>query len=65
VLELYNQQTRDIAAANNVFLIDLAHLLPKSTRYFYDTWHYNNAGCKKAGEIIAAELKPFLKLRIE
>jgi hypothetical protein len=33
-------------------MIDLARLLPKSTKYFYDAFHYNNIGCKKINELI-------------
>jgi len=60
-LELYNQETRHVANRNNVHLIDLARRLPKSTRYFYDLWHYNNAGCLKIGNVVADALIPFLQ----
>jgi len=61
ILELYNDQTRKVAAENNVFLIDLAHLLPKSSEYFYDGVHYNNSGSAKVADIVSAEFKSYLK----
>lgn len=59
-LELYNEQTKAVATAEHVFFIDLAHQLPKSSRYFYDPWHYNNEGCHKVGEIVADRMESFL-----
>jgi lysophospholipase L1-like esterase len=60
-MELYNLETKTVAKENNVFVIDLAHQLPKSSRYFYDTWHFNNAGCEQVGTIVSQQLLPFLQ----
>ena len=59
-LEMYNDETRRVCNENNVMVIDLAHLLPKSTKYFYDAFHYNNNGCKKINELIAIPVLNYL-----
>jgi lysophospholipase L1-like esterase len=61
MLEKYNEVTRNIAREYNVPLIDLAHLLPKTSLYFYDIIHFTNEGSMKAGSIIGDELLPILK----
>ncbi len=61
VLELYNGVTKKVAANEGVFVIDLAHELEKSSRYFYDFDHYTNAGAQRISEIIYKRLCPFLK----
>lgn len=60
LMELYNDVMRRNAARHGVLLIDLARLLPKDSRYFYDFVHYGNDGARKVGEIVAAELGPHL-----
>jgi lysophospholipase L1-like esterase len=62
-LELYNNETVQVATASNVFVIDLAHQLPKQSIYFYDMSHFNIPGCATVAELIASKLKPFLKER--
>jgi hypothetical protein len=60
-LELYNDVTRSVGAETGTLVIDLAQKLPKSSAYFYDNLHYNNAGCTKVAEIIACDLLPYLQ----
>jgi lysophospholipase L1-like esterase len=60
VLELYNQVVRDTAGEHGVLLIDLARKLPKTSAFFYDTYHFTNAGCAAVAEILAQVLEPFL-----
>ena len=60
-LQLYNEETKEICATENVKVIDLAMILPKSSHYFYDIVHFNNAGCKKISELISPELIQYLK----
>ena len=64
VLELYNDETRRVAALSATPLIDLARLLPKDTRYFYDFLHFSNAGADKVAEIVAAGLCPVLAAQL-
>jgi lysophospholipase L1-like esterase len=61
VLELYNGVVRDIGRQQQVYVIDLAREMPKSTEYFYDTYHFSNAGCQRVAEIIYGDLAPFLE----
>tara|TARA_Y100001960_G_scaffold317868_1_gene386823 strand:- start:357 stop:1514 length:1158 start_codon:yes stop_codon:yes gene_type:complete len=60
-LELFNNMTREIGLEKKVLVIDLANEMPKSSRYFYDTVHYNNEGARKVAEIIDKSLQPFLR----
>ena len=60
-LELYNEATREIAAETGVFLVDLGRKLKKSSRYYYDTIHFSNAGAAAAANIIFEELCPYLQ----
>jgi lysophospholipase L1-like esterase len=60
VLELYNEVLKQVASKNQVLLIDLATAMPKSSRYFYDTFHFTNEGCQLVAEIIFQKLAPFL-----
>jgi lysophospholipase L1-like esterase len=56
MLERYNEGTRTVAAKNDIPLIDLATLMPKSSEYFYDLVHFTNAGSEKTAEIIEQSL---------
>jgi lysophospholipase L1-like esterase len=61
MLQLYNDETRAVCREQNVFLIDLATLLPKSSRYFYDVYHFNNEGCRKISTIVYDSLSVHLR----
>lgn len=56
VLQLYNKTLKDVCAETNTYCIDLAEKMPKNSRYFYDFFHFNNAGCQMAANIIGDEL---------
>jgi hypothetical protein len=60
-MEMYNAETKRIAAMEDAFVIDLAKELPKSSAFFYDPVHYNISGNARVGEIIAAKLIPHLQ----
>jgi hypothetical protein len=60
ILELYNTVLRKCCEAENVFLVDIAKDLPKSSRYFYDWVHYTNEGSQKFGEILFSKVTPYL-----
>jgi lysophospholipase L1-like esterase len=60
VLEIYNDVTRRVGSENNVFVIDLAREMPKSSKYYYDYLHYTNEGAEKVAEIIYNNLYSFL-----
>lgn len=63
ILELYNDVTKSVAAQNGALCIDLAREMPKSSRYYYDFYHFNNEGADKAAQIIYDHLYPFLAKR--
>ena len=60
ILEVLNQVTREVARENQICLIDLARELPKSSKYYYDLLHYDNAGAAKVGSIVYRHLEPYL-----
>jgi hypothetical protein len=55
---MYNDVLRKIRSEYKVHVIDLARELPKSSKYFYDLYHYNNAGAEEVAKILYKELKP-------
>jgi hypothetical protein len=59
-LEMYNDATRGFGKREEILVIDLAASLPKSSEYYYDLFHYSNAGAAKVAEIIYLSLCPFL-----
>jgi lysophospholipase L1-like esterase len=62
ILERYNEVTRKIGQKENVSVIDLAKDLPKSSKYFYDFFHFTNEGAKQVGDVIYNHLSPHLKV---
>lgn len=63
ILELYNDVVRTTALKQGVLLIDLAREMPKNSAYFYDSYHFTNAGCVQVAEILNKNLEPFLAKR--
>lgn len=61
VMEIYNDATRRAAEETGSKLVDLARELPKNSQYFYDGLHFTNEGAAEVGEILANDLKDFLK----
>jgi lysophospholipase L1-like esterase len=61
ILELYNDVVRQVAQDHQVLIIDLARELPKSSRNFYDFFHYTNEGSAEIANIIYQHLNPFLQ----
>lgn len=59
----FNQIIRDVAAENNVMLIDLAKLVPQDKKYIYDEVHVNNEGSKLTAEIISDKLYHYFQSR--
>lgn len=60
ILQLYNDVTRQVGAANDVMVIDLAAELQKDSNYYYDMLHFTPAGAQLVAQIIYAHLCPFL-----
>ena len=63
VLELYNDVTRTVAEAHNVFLVDLAGSMPKDSAYYYDYHHFSNDGALVVADIVAQQVRPYLRDR--
>jgi lysophospholipase L1-like esterase len=61
IMQQYNDATRKVAQAEGVFLVDLAAEMPKSSRYFYDPFHFTIAGADLVARIIDRHLEPYLR----
>ena len=59
-LELYNEAARQVAREQDIFLVDLARQMPKSTEYYYDFVHYSKTGSEKVAATIYQSLCPYL-----
>ena len=53
LLEVLNHELISICRREDVPCLDLASLLPHSTRYFYDGMHYNEAGAARVARLLA------------
>lgn len=58
--EIYNETMRHVAQSENAHLIDLAHLMPRDTKYYFDPMHYTDIGAKKVAQLVATGLLPYL-----
>ncbi len=56
-LKSYNDVMRDLAATEQVELVDLAATMPKSLEFFYDDVHFNDAGARTAAAALAQQLE--------
>ncbi|MHA4808555.1 SGNH/GDSL hydrolase family protein [Flavitalea flava] len=61
MLEEYNDVTRSVCREKQLPMIDLAHLLPKNSLYFYDMSHFTNKGAEKIASLLSSGLTPVLK----
>lgn len=59
-LERTNDVIRRVGREEKVLVIDLSRELPKSSKYYYDFYHFSNEGNEKIAEIIYRRLCPFL-----
>jgi lysophospholipase L1-like esterase len=59
-LERFNDAMRDVGREKSAAVIDLAHLMPKSSRFYYDFLHFSKTGAAKVAEIVAAQMCPIL-----
>lgn len=60
VLEVYNNSLKNICRQRNVPVIDLEQQMPRNSLYYYDGFHFTNAGAEKVAEIVATGLQPIL-----
>jgi lysophospholipase L1-like esterase/uncharacterized protein YjeT (DUF2065 family) len=54
LLSQFNDKLINICREENAEVFDLARNIPHSTRYFYDTMHFTEAGADTVAEIIAS-----------
>ncbi len=57
---VFNQLIRDVCEQESVLLVDLAKLIPSTTDYIYDSYHYTQGGSVLAAKIIAEKLEPLI-----
>ena len=60
-LDMYNAVLKKLAQEYGLLCIDLAAMMPRSTRYYYDFVHYTNEGTRKVVELIAPALEEYIK----
>lgn len=60
-LSTYNKAMRDICKVKGLDCVDTAAALPREATYFYDDFHFSEAGAATVGEIVAEALKPMIK----
>ena len=53
-LESYNDVLRELSREYSVPLFDLARIIPKSSEYFYDDYHFNTKGADFAGRELSS-----------
>ncbi|MBS1916288.1 MAG: SGNH/GDSL hydrolase family protein [Bacteroidetes bacterium] len=58
-LELYNNVLRSFGS--EVKVIDLDSLMPKNSKYYYDFFHFTNAGCTEVASLLADKLSDYIK----
>ena len=63
LMEKYNDVSRQTARQRAAPLVDLARLLPKSSRYYYDFIHFTNPSAEQTATIISESLCPELARR--
>ena len=60
-LEIYNREVVEIGKRMNTFTIDLAHLMPKNSLYYYDAMHFTYQGCAELAQIMSQNMTPYLQ----
>jgi hypothetical protein len=61
---LFNQAIREVGAANQVLVVDLAREIPSEEKYVYDPVHLTERASRLAAQIISRDLKPLVKARL-
>jgi lysophospholipase L1-like esterase len=63
MLERYNDVVREMGVEEGVAVIDLARLMPKDSRYFYDMSHFTNAGAAEVAALLAPAIDSIYRTR--
>lgn len=61
----YNELLKTTARENNVPVIDLANLMPRDSKYYYDYIHFSKAGARKVANILSPFIKKHLKAHLK
>lgn len=61
ILELYNDVLRHLGREDKIAVIDMAALMPKDSRYYYDFTHYTSQGTDTFGRILSVKLQGIIK----
>ena len=56
----YNDVLKQLSVEYNIPCIDLASMLPKNSRYYFDFVHYTNDGTQKIAELISPQISSCL-----
>jgi hypothetical protein len=62
---LFNQAIREVGAANQILVVDLAREIPSESEYVYDPVHLTERASKLAAQVISRELAPLVKARLQ
>ena len=63
ILELYNDVLREVGKREGLVVIDVARLLPRSSRYFYDFMHFTPEGSERVAQLVTPPLCAYLGQR--
>lgn len=61
ILQLYNQEVKDVCNKKQIPVIDLASKMPKNSLYYYDGTHYTNEGANEVARLVAENLLRILE----
>ena len=60
ILDLYNDVMREVGKEEDALVIDLARLLPRSSRLYYDLMHFTPEGSEAVAQVVAPPLCAYL-----
>lgn len=63
IMEFYNKEVINICNEKSINYIDLANLLSKNPKYFYDEMHYTNEGASAVADHIYSKLTTFIQTK--
>jgi lysophospholipase L1-like esterase len=60
ILDLYNNVLLQLKAEGRIQSVDLATVMPRDSRYYYDYTHFTSAGTKVVAQIVADSIKAYI-----
>lgn len=61
----YNDALREMCKTENLVCVDVARLLPREAKYYYDDFHFSEGGSTELGRMIGNEIKKLVCRRPE